>query len=120
MTAEKKQQLEKELRDLQTGTSNVPALLLNTPQASLDSLNLGKYEVFPTEPLHDLKGHIHNLIEEVIKKACGETLQILKQVQDTVLSKCTLRCSDYRKAVILIYKSLQQSTNPDAQIMELF
>lgn len=78
-----------------------------------------KYEVFPTEPLHDLKGHIH-LIEEVIKKACGETLQILKQVQDAVLSKCTLRCSDYRKAVILIYKSLQQSTNPDAQIMELF
>lgn len=75
---------------------------------------------FPTEPLRDLKGHIHNRIEEVIKKACGETLQILKQVQDTVLSKCTLRCSDYQKAVILIYKSLQQSTNPDAQIMELF
>ena len=115
-----KPQLEKELRDLQTGTSNVPALLLNTPQASLDSLNLGNYEVFPTEPLHDLKGHMHNILAEVTKAASGETLQILRQVQDTVLNKCTLRCSDYRKAVILIYKSLQQSNNPDAQIMELF
>ena len=33
---------------------------------TLDSLNLERYEVFPTEPLHDLKGHIH-IIEEATK-----------------------------------------------------
>lgn len=38
--------LDKQLRDLQIGTSNVPALLLNTPQASLDSLNLGRMKFF--------------------------------------------------------------------------
>ena len=60
-------------------------------------------EVFPTEPLHDLKGHIRNLIEEAIKIATGETLQVLEK---TTLSKCTLRGSDYRKALILFTNSV--------------
>ena len=72
----KKSQLQEELDDLQKGVSNVPALLQRTPQASLQRLNL---EVFPTEPLHDLKGHIRNLIEDAIKIATGETLQVLKK-----------------------------------------
>lgn len=115
----KKTQLEKEF-DLRKGISNIPALLQQTPQATFQSLNLGNYEVFPTEPLHDLKCHIRNIIEESTKKADGETKQVLKNVQSTVLNKTTLRCSDYRKALIIIYKSLKQCNNPDTQIMELF
>jgi len=46
---------------------------------TLDSLNLERYEVFPTESLHDLKGHKHNTIEEATKITSGETQQILKQ-----------------------------------------
>ena len=116
----KKAQLQKEMDDLQKGISNLPAILLTAPQASLESLHLGKYEIFPTEPLHDLKGHIRNLIDEATKKATGETLDILKRVQDTALNKTTLRYSDYRKALILIYNSLQKCTCPNSQIIDLF
>ena len=106
--------------DLQKGISNVPAILLTTPQVSLQSLNLAYYEVFPTEPLHDLKGHMQHIINEATKNAEGETLDILKRIQDTALNKGTLRCSDYRKALILIYSSLQQCTSPDIQMLDLF
>ena len=57
--------------ELQKGVSNVPAILLTTPQVSLQSLNLGYYEVFPTEALHDIKGHAWNIIDEATKKAVG-------------------------------------------------
>ena len=99
---------------------NVPAILLTTPQVSLQSLNLGYYEVFPTEPLHDLKGHTRNIIDEATKKGVGETLDILKKIQDRVLNKSTLQCSDYRKALIFIYNSLRQCISPNIEILDLF
>ena len=36
----KKPELQEQLENIQKGISNVPALLHNTPQAALDSLNL--------------------------------------------------------------------------------
>ena len=116
----KKVQLEREFDELRKGVSNVPAILQQTPKATLESLNLDNYEVFATELLHDLKGHARNIIEERTKRASGETKQVLKNLQATVLGKTTLRCSDYRKALVIIYKSLKQCTNPDTQIVELF
>jgi len=110
----------KDLEDLQKGISNVPAILQQTPDASLDSLNLERYEVFPTESLHDLKGHKHNTIEEATKITSGETQQILKQVKSTILNKCALWCSDFRKAAILTYQSVKQSNHPETPITELF
>ena len=47
--------------DILRGVARVPALLTD-PCRSLLSLNLHKYEVVASEPLHDLKGHIINLI----------------------------------------------------------
>ena len=102
----KKIQLQ-QMENLQKGISNVPAILLSSPQISLQSINLESYEVFPTEPLHDLKGHARNLIDEATKLAKGENLKVLKKIESTVLNKSTLRCSDYRKALIFIYNSLQ-------------
>ena len=116
----KKQQLQKKMDDLQKGIANVPAILQTTPQVLLKNIHLGKYEVFPTEPLHDLKGHIRNIIEEATKKALGETLGVLKHIQATALNKSTLRCSDYRKALILIYNALRQCNSPNLEILELF
>ena len=54
----KKPILEQDFDDLRLGISNFPALLQESPEATLQSLNLQCYEVSPTEPLHDLKGHI--------------------------------------------------------------
>ena len=47
------------------GVTRVPALLLPNPTQSLTSLNLERYEILASEPLHDIKGHILNLITEL-------------------------------------------------------
>ena len=40
----------------------VPALLFLNPEAPFQNLNLKGYEVLPSEPVHDLAGHIGNLL----------------------------------------------------------
>ena len=72
------------------------------------------YEIAPTEPLHDIKGHISDLIEELLKVASGKLLEKLQGISQTVLGRDTIRCSDFRKAIILIVKILNEfSTNRD-------
>ena len=61
----KKKELQTILDELLKGVSRVPALLLKNPTQQLASLNLDKYEVVASEPLHDIKGHIVNLITEI-------------------------------------------------------
>ena len=55
--------LQEMLEQLLRGVASVPALLLTNPTQSLSSLNIDKYEVVTSEPLHDLKGHINLLTE---------------------------------------------------------
>ena len=105
--------------NLQKGMSNVPAILLTTPEVSLQSLNLQHYKVFPTEPLCVLKGHAKKIIDEATKKAKGDNLGILKKILDAILNKSTLGISDYHKALILIYNSLQQCTSPNNHMLDL-
>ena len=50
------------LKDHLCGVQRVPALLLLNPTADLWEINLLNYAVLPFEPLHDLKGHIANLL----------------------------------------------------------
>ena len=54
--------LQEMLEQLLRGVASVPALLLTNPTQSLSSLNIDKYEVVTSEPLHDLKGYIINLL----------------------------------------------------------
>lgn len=77
----KKPELQDKLGDLQKGIANVPALLYQTPQESLDNLGLGTYEVFPTEPLHDLKGHFQHIIDETLKIAPSEVKSVIQEIQ---------------------------------------
>eukprot|EP00731_Ephydatia_muelleri_P009839 Em0005g425a len=62
----KRPQLDKDFEELKMGIVSVPALLQTNPTESLESLNLVQYEVSPLEPLHDIKGHFSNVIEESI------------------------------------------------------
>ena len=39
------------------GVQRVPTLLLGNPRQTLNDLNLEKYTVLDSEPLHDIKGH---------------------------------------------------------------
>ena len=82
-------------------------------------MNLQKYEVSPTEPLHDLKGHLGNIIEETLAIATGEIERKVKEVKAAVLSKEAVRGSDLRKAIILIYLKLKE-INPNEKLTELY
>ncbi len=93
---------------LKMGISNFPAMLQKNPEESLESIGLKDYEVSPCEPLHDLKGHFTNLIEETLNVITGTVLNGIKKIKQTVLNKETLRGSDYRKAIILLYLKLKE------------
>ena len=115
----KKPALETDFDEIRLGISNFPALLQDYPQATLQSLNLHHYEVSPTEPLHDLKGHLSNIIEETLIITTGDVLKEMKQIKATVLTKETIRCSDLRKAIILIYLKLKE-LQPDDLLTDLY
>ena len=76
----------------------------------LTELCLENYEVSPVEPLHDLKGHLSNIIEELRVTLTGEVKEKVDIIVGSVLGKETLRGSDYRKGSILILKMLQEFT----------
>ena len=63
------QMLKPEMQALLTaelkGAERVPSLLVLNPTQSLQDLHLADYEVIDCEPLHDYKGHAHNLLQEL-------------------------------------------------------
>ena len=115
----KKPALAKEFDDIKLGANNFPALLQNNPKVTLSSLNLQQYEVSPTEPLHDLKGHLGNIIDETLVITTGDALQEIKKIKAVVLTKEAIRCSDLRKAVILIYLKLK-TLQPNSMLTSLY
>ena len=112
----KKPELEEMFTELRAGINNVPALLQKDPTVSISSLHLDRYEIRPTEPLHDIKDHLSNMIEEI--RAQGNVKTQLEKVMSAMLSKETLRASDYRKAVIVLYKILSEC-NADSEIVHI-
>ena len=53
------------LTDILQGVQRVPTILTLDPKQPLSRLNLQKYEVIDCEPLHDMKGHLYNLLPEI-------------------------------------------------------
>ncbi len=47
------------------GVQRVPSLLVTKPEQPLTELNLDTYTILDCEPLHDLKGHLTNVLEEL-------------------------------------------------------
>lgn len=105
--------------ELRQGINDVPAVLQPTPQSCVSTRLLQMYEISPIEPLHDIKGHIGNVIDETMKAVDGTQLEKLEEIQHTALGKDTVRCADYRKAVIVMYVTLRESEAPH-KIIELF
>ena len=105
ITGKRKPELESEFDELRRGITNVPALLQGVPDKSLEEFHLHFYEISLIEPLHDIKGHLSNLIEVLVM---GPVKQKVNLVCSGVLSKETLRGSDYRKGAILILLALQE------------
>ena len=84
------------------GVQRVPALLLN-PCADPMDMNLIDYTVLSFEPLHDLQGHIHKLLDilpgvitqPVVKARVGDYLKVFYK-------KNNLYGSDLREAIIQV------------------
>ena len=116
----KKPELEKDFEDLRRGITNVPALLQGVPHMALEDFGLSLYEVAPIEPLHDIKGHLCNLLEEIRIHASlsDEAKQRIDDICSTALVKETLRGSDYRKGAILILLTLLE-LQPDSTLTTL-
>lgn len=89
------------------GFSNFPALVTSNPYADLADLHLAEYEVAPTEPLHDFKGHMANVIGEVRVITNGNTQEEVEKIFLTTL-KDTVCGVDYRKATILLSNAFEK------------
>ena len=74
-------------REVDRSSSNFPPLAGST---QLKDLGLEQYEVFPTEPLHDLKGHFGNLIKKAIKTGSSNVKNTIQNIENTVLNKSGL------------------------------
>lgn len=55
------------------GVQRAPSLLIANPTQSLSNYSLSKYEVLDSEPLHDIKGHLSNLFDELPYLLAGES-----------------------------------------------
>ncbi|KAL5518116.1 hypothetical protein EMCRGX_G003797 [Ephydatia muelleri] len=81
---------ERDLANLCKGIANFPALLQPCPDTALECLNLGDYEVSGVEPLHDFKGHMSNLLEELPFHVVEKAYEELAVIKKSVLGKSTL------------------------------
>ena len=84
------------------GVSQVPALLFSSPQSSLESLNLGSYEVLPCKPMHDIAHHIQSLLTELPIHMEDEECKkkLLEAASLTTGRKETKRALDFRCSLI--------------------
>ncbi len=60
-----KPELQLDLWQILKGVNCVPSLLLINPQQNIQDLHLTEYTILNCEPLHDVKGHLANLMEEL-------------------------------------------------------
>ena len=90
------------------GVQRLPSLLLTNPSQSLDELNLQNYTILDCEPLHDLKGHLSNLFDElphILEKSLAEDVSAILNVH--LHTKETKRGGDYRLAAIHVLALLK-------------
>ena len=103
-----KAQLIAKLKNILEGVQRVPSLLLSCPTSELKQFNLTKYSILPCEPLHDLKGHLNNLLPNVPTLLTGE----LKTNVHDVIQKCVYwkdsghTGADMRVGLLRVYSML--------------
>ena len=102
--------LKKELR----GTKRVPVLLFNNPSTELKLLGLSKYEISMVESMHDIAGHIDNILEELPHAHIlnGDEKSKFKNILEMYSrEKDRKRCCDRRKILLYMTNSLHHQIN---------
>ena len=89
------------LHDSLRGVRRVPSLLMNNPTQKIEISNLQSYTILECEPLHDVKGHLSNILEELPYLLEIEHAVKCKELLDVDLfKKDTKTGADYRLAAI--------------------
>ena len=88
------------LDEVLKGILRAPALLLENPTQELASLNLEKYLIVASEPLHDIKGHLINLIAEMPNILKDETKSKCTHLIDNCIAKDKKSGADMRRVAI--------------------
>lgn len=92
--------------------------ILLSPTKKLSEINLEHYTILDCEPLHDLKGHIQNVLDELPGKL-EKTLAVeVKALIDTDLGKDMRTGGDYRLTAIHLLSLLQKRTT-QPEILQL-
>ena len=91
------------VKEMQCG----PALLFYNDDMEI----IRSYEVLANEPMHDIDGHLRNLIEELTYHLNKEEKQLFHGLVPVVLNKESKRAVDYRKSVIYLCIHLQGKIN---------
>ena len=114
-----KENMNKLLRHHLNGVQRVPSFFYSTPSINnFHELHLENYEVSGVEPLHDIAGHIKNIIEEIPYHLDVEARKKFNEFLQTSLGqKDTKRSCDYRLALIELTYHLRYVINDD--ILEL-
>ena len=117
-TDKPKQELQGMLTNILKGVQRVPTILLLNPKQELAELNLEKYTVLDSEPLHDMKGHLSNLFKELphilpsnIRASCKDI--IASNSRDKVTG------ADYRTILFELYLHFSNLTIVDKSILLL-
>ena len=78
-----------DLEELRAGIATFPVLTATEPETPLESYNLHYYEVGAVEPLHDFKGHMANLFEEIIALTANDSplSTEINNIKEIVLKK---------------------------------
>ena len=104
----KKSELQERLSCILEGAQRVPTLLSLNPTQALSQINLQEYEILDCEPLHDLKGHLLNLLPEVPNLLPQPLKTECQQILDCTLTKQKVSGAVLRTAAInLLLKLLK-------------
>ena len=104
----KAQKLQCELTSILEGAQRVPTLLTLNPTQTLTSLNLGNYEVLDCEPLHDITGHLNNILPEITHLLLPPLKTEFQQTLKTTLPKGKVSGAFIRVAAIKVLLKLRQ------------
>ena len=111
-----KPHLQTVLTNILQGVQRVPTLLTLCPIQTLCSLNL---EVIDCEPLHDLKGHLHNLLPEIPHLLDFPLSQECQQLLETTLPKQKVSGAFLRVAAIKLLVKLQKNKSTSKLVVAL-
>ena len=102
-------ELKEKLLEEMHGIQRLPALMFYHPFHSLSDLNIDRYEVLKSEPLHDITNHIKNLYSELpFHFNINQRKEFINFIEASYNGKEAKNGSDHRESLLLVCIWLQQ------------